>query len=692
MTARSGESAGGSAGRGWSRARALALPLAAALGLIGQYLLSSRSLGLYGGVLAGALLYAAAVTLLLLGLRGPRAGGSGADGAAAPSPVASREAFRLLPPAVEWTIVAILLLGGLYLRLYRIDLIPRGLNNDEAINALEMQDILAGRPFRTVTERGLNRETMFHYLGALSFQRPGLGLNLLRAMPAVFGAGREWIDDPLMDLVFPLRFVSIVAGVLTILALYLFGRDRFGWRVGLLAALFLAVPPWHLLYSRVGLRAILAPLFAVATVGLFLRALETGKIWQHVAWGVALGLGLWSYTSMRAVPLAMLAFLLLSRWLKTDGSAPPIARRPLLAGAGVAALLVITNMALSGLGMIGFLARGAYATLPPATSPFANLLASLTMINRFLPRFAVIQSDAFISDGVSTVYGLIGLEPETMVLGALATLGLVFAAWRAIAQPRDRTCAMLVLAVLALLLTVGLTGPSLTRMIVNLPWLCLLASLFTWAVFDAIAALRRPVTPWVAAALVAGLAGLGCVQGVNHYFLQAGRSADAMKNFGPSQTVMGMFVRSMVGPAPAGAPSQERLIYVLHTRMVDSLTYLIGRHPNVRLMSNPSREDLDALTGAPRTTTFIVEFDRIYAEPLRYLIMRFPLAEATKVADRRVDPDQEIFYTFTIWKDAGGNPIPAPPESPEGFPGPIPGSAPPASPGMSFPEPGPPPR
>ena len=56
--------------------------------------------------------------------------------------------------------------------------------------------------------------------------------------------------------------------------------------------------------------------------------------------------------------------------------------------------------------------------------------------------------------------------------------------------------------------------------------------------------------------------------------------------------------------------------------MVDSLTYLIGRHPNVRLISTPTREDLDALTRAPRTTTFIIEFDRMYAEPLRYLIIK----------------------------------------------------------------------
>ena len=63
-----------------------------------------------------------------------------------------------------------------------------------------------------------------------------------------------------MGMVFPLRAVAIAAGVLTLLALYLFARERFGWPVALVSAAFLAVSPWHILYSRVGERAVLAPL------------------------------------------------------------------------------------------------------------------------------------------------------------------------------------------------------------------------------------------------------------------------------------------------------------------------------------------------------------------------------------------------------------------------------------------------
>ena len=68
--------------------------------------------------------------------------------------------------------MALLAFGGFYLRVYRIDLIPWGLNNDEAINAIETREILDDphHSFATLTTSGLNRETMFHHLAAFSFR------------------------------------------------------------------------------------------------------------------------------------------------------------------------------------------------------------------------------------------------------------------------------------------------------------------------------------------------------------------------------------------------------------------------------------------------------------------------------------------------------------------------------------------
>jgi len=671
---------------------AAGLPMAGALAFGGQFLLSLKTLGAVAGVAPGVALYAAAFGLLILTLaREKRRGG---DGAATRNDVAGRPAW--LPAGVEWGLLAIILAGGLYLRLYRIDIIPPGLNNDEAINALEVKDIGDRQwyEFQSLTVRGLDRETMFHYLAALSSRMSHAGVGLLRAMPGLFGLQTRLVADELMDLVFPLRGVAIVAGTLTILALYLFARRFFGWSVAVAAATFLAVSPWHVLYSRVGLRAILAPLFAIVAVGLLLRALESGAIRDHLLWGAAVGLGLWTYTSFRAVPVGMVVFLLLrqvhapegGRWGERAGallSAPVV--RGIAAGAAVMVVALSILMAFSPAGPMRYLVRGAYAALiTPKADYLRNLLSASTMANRFPASYAVIQSDAFISDGVSTVYGLIGLEPETVTAAALGTLGLLYAAWLGFAARRRSPAAALVLCcVVALLLTVGWAGPSLTRMLMSDVWLCLCAGLLLARVGESVAGLRRPLTAWLGAPVVAGLLALGCVQGFNNYFLQAGRSERAMQHFGPTQTIMGMFVRSL----PPG-----QLVYVLHTRGPEVLQYLTGDRSDIHLVADATTLDLDAIIRLPRSATFVVEYARSFAEALRYLIVRYPQGDMTQIADARLNPDKIIFYTFSLYKDASGQPIAppggfAPPPGPGttpggGFP---PGGAAPLPDGAAFP-------
>jgi hypothetical protein len=696
----------------------LGAPVAAGLAFAGQFLISLRSESVAKSLVPGVALYALAVALLIFALRAGRAAGareaagSSAAGQATTTSPEELATDRWLAGRAGWILLAIVLVAGLWLRLYRIDIVPRGLNNDEAINAIEANEIAAGKPFATVTRRGLNRETMFHYLAAVSYNYSGVGLNVLRAMPAVFGLGARFIRDPMCDFVFPLRAVAIAVGALTLLLLYLCVREWFGPRTALLAAIFMAVSPWHLLYSRVGLRTILAPPFALLTAALFVRALQKGTWQRHLAWGIAAGFGFWTYTTFRAVPLALIAFLLFRRFggglsrlagARVDakaggtkagrgeavaaGSGGGIGTTA-LAGIGAMALLFVALMAFSGMTPGEFLFRGAYATTPPATRWGANLLHAVTMLNYFPSQYAVIQSDAFISDGVSAVFGLIGLEPDTLLLAAFATLGIVYVVWQALRRAasgqdgaHDWTAASVALfCLVATWLTVGWLGPSLTRMLAILPWLCLCAALFATRVWDDLARLKPPVSEWAAGALMAGVALLVSVQGISNLFWLAGRSERAMEHFGAAQTIMGMFVRSL--------PPDEDVV-VLHTRRVDTLRYLIGDRPHVELLTDTSKVSLEKIVGAPRTVTFVVEYARPFAEPLRTLMMRFPQGDMTQVADARFDPDRPIFYTFTLWKDAEGKIIPAPDS--QGPPPSVFESLPPTGPPGDAPPGGPPP-
>jgi hypothetical protein len=131
---------------------------------------------------------------------------------------------------------------------------------------------------------------------------------------------------------------------------------------------------------------------------------------------------------------------------------------------------------------------------------------------------------------------------------------------------------------------------------------------------------------------------------------------------------------------------QDQDVIVLHTLRVDTLHYLIGNRPNVQYVTDTTKVSLERLISSPRTITFVVEYSRPFAEPLRSLMMRFPQGDMGQVADARFDPDKIIFYTFTIWKNEAGQIIsapgapPLPPGSvpPPGGAAPPPGSAPPS--------------
>jgi hypothetical protein len=632
-------------------ARGLGTTLAAGLAICGQIVMSLRRDAPAPSLLAGLALYALAAAVLFVGLRAGRR-----SPAPAPSP-AMRELDRRLSGRLGWILLALILLGGLWLRLYRIDAIPPGINDDEAVNAIEATEIAAGKPFATFTERGYRRETMFHYLAAYSLRHPGLALAPLRAWPRVFGLTPASIEgqETEFNFIFPLRAVAIAGGTLTLLALFLFARAHFGPRPALLATLLMAVSPWHLLYSRVGLRVMLAPLFAIVTVALFLRALRTRSRVDHLAWGIAAGLGLWTYTTFRAVPLALLAFLLISRWRRRPAGAAgtgDAVGKAALAGFGAMAVLLLAVVALSGMSPLQFLFRGAYATSPPHPNVWANLLHAVTILNYFPERYAVISTRIFMGDGVSAVFGLVGLEPDTLVMASFASLGIVYVAWRAGTDPAESEVgregrAALTLALLCLgasWLTIGWLGPSLSRMLANLPWLCLCGALFATRAWDDLAAFRPPLGARAAGLLMAGVAVLAAVQGTGNYFRLAARSEKAMQHFGAAQTRMGLFVRSL-------PPDQD--VVVLFTRRDNTLNYLIGDRPHVQLLTDAAKVDLERFAAAPRATTFVLEYALSFTDLFRSLTTRFPQGEVQRFTDPRFDPDKPIFYAVTIRKGEG---------------------------------------
>lgn len=195
-------------------------------------------------------------------------------------------------PRSRWLVAAAaLIVVGLaaFFRLHQLDTVPHGLFIDEAQNGLDSLSIREGAGFPVFVEAGSakerGREPMLHYLVAGVFRLRG---------PTVES----------------LRLTVALVGIVTVALLFLLGERLFGLRVAFVSAALLAVSRWHVTMSRVGVRAVLAPLFVVIVL-LALRHLARRRTSSSaLLFGAALGAGFYTYPAFWIVPGAVLVVVL----------------------------------------------------------------------------------------------------------------------------------------------------------------------------------------------------------------------------------------------------------------------------------------------------------------------------------------------------------------------------------------------
>lgn len=183
-------------------------------------------------------------------------------------------------------LMVICLLAAALLRFPALTETPPGLHYDEAANAVLAAEIgLQGE--RPVFISGYTgKEVLFFYLAGVMARLVG---------PSVLS----------------LRLTAAFVGLLTIAATYTLGRallaDR---RVAVLAAALLAISFWHLIFSRLGFRAISQPLLqALAVLALFRGLRRSDWRWFLLA-GLCLGLTAYTYLAARLFPIPLLLALL----------------------------------------------------------------------------------------------------------------------------------------------------------------------------------------------------------------------------------------------------------------------------------------------------------------------------------------------------------------------------------------------
>jgi 4-amino-4-deoxy-L-arabinose transferase-like glycosyltransferase len=167
-----------------------------------------------------------------------------------------------------------ILIISIFLRFYHFTTTPPGLYPDEAIDGNNAAEVAQTGHFQVFYTEDNGRE--------------GLYVNLIAITLKYFHAPHEpWV----------IRLPAAIAGVLTVLGLYL-----------LLATSF-----WHINFSRIGFRAILAPLLLTWALYLLIKAFRAASArtatWYSVAAGIVYALGFYTYIAYRVTPLLFLLFI-----------------------------------------------------------------------------------------------------------------------------------------------------------------------------------------------------------------------------------------------------------------------------------------------------------------------------------------------------------------------------------------------
>jgi 4-amino-4-deoxy-L-arabinose transferase-like glycosyltransferase len=192
--------------------------------------------------------------------------------------------------SLRWSFLVGILIIATFLRFYHLTTTPPGLYPDEAMdgnNAVEAAETNHFQPFY-IEDNG----------------REGLYVNIIAVFLKAWPIYEPWV----------VRLPAAIAGVLTVWGIYMLVAELFGDGPGLLAAFLLATSFWHIMFSRIGFRAILAPLLLVWALYLLIKAFRATKgarsaWWYAIGAGIVYSLGFYTYIAYRVTPLLFLLFI-----------------------------------------------------------------------------------------------------------------------------------------------------------------------------------------------------------------------------------------------------------------------------------------------------------------------------------------------------------------------------------------------
>jgi 4-amino-4-deoxy-L-arabinose transferase-like glycosyltransferase len=193
-------------------------------------------------------------------------------------------------------ILIIILILGIFLRVYQLGNNPYGLFCDEASIGYDAYSL-----FKTGADEWGNKWPLF-FKAFGEYKSPVMTYSTIPFV-AVLG-----LND------FSTRLPSTIWGIIGIYAIYFLAATLFDKKIGLLSALFLAISPWHIHLSRVSLEG-LSPYICFTTLGVayWILYLKYHRLKSGILSAVFLVLATYSYFPARVfVPVLGLIMLLVS--------------------------------------------------------------------------------------------------------------------------------------------------------------------------------------------------------------------------------------------------------------------------------------------------------------------------------------------------------------------------------------------
>ena len=172
----------------------------------------------------------------------------------------------------------LILLTGIFARIYRFGSVPGGINQDEAFAAREAWSLL------------VSGTDSFGYPWPMYLIAWGSGMNvcntiLMIPFIAIFGQ-HTWV----------FRLPQVIVSILTIISVEKIMREIMDEETALWAMFLLAINPWHIMMSRWGLESNLAPGFLIFGLLFFIQGIKNEKYFLLSA--LFYGISLYCYATI----------------------------------------------------------------------------------------------------------------------------------------------------------------------------------------------------------------------------------------------------------------------------------------------------------------------------------------------------------------------------------------------------------